>query len=297
MFSLGANAFSNDPTNWYSRLNPEFVRFLHILSAHSISLDVRGEETVEILKKLGITNAVPVGCPTYFETGPNRRIVKRPLTPYDKALGANPWSRVLQDEKDLIAFLCFPQALPRNPRYTPAELYQTTQGQCRCFAGIENWKKFVSQYAFSLFGRMHGGILALNSGVPAVIVNSDLRAREMCRLFHIPHRPDILQPNEYMWRAVYEETDFEPLNQVYPKLYANFMQWLAQQGLGETELAQAHTWAAQQPPFEEPVLHENPQVTLHTWDRLYAYDFYIPTRVLTRTLVKKMLHKLKFVKK
>ncbi|MBR4592042.1 MAG: polysaccharide pyruvyl transferase family protein, partial [Elusimicrobiaceae bacterium] len=107
VFSLGANAFPGDPADWYTRLQPDFVRFLHILSAHSVSLDVRGEETVDILKKLGITNAVPAGCPSYFETGPNRRIEKKKLTAQDKALGADSLSVVLQDEQSLIEFLYF----------------------------------------------------------------------------------------------------------------------------------------------------------------------------------------------
>ena len=289
VFSLGANAFPGDEKDWYTHLQPEFVRFLHILAAHTTSLGVRGEETAAILRKLGILNVEAVGCPTYFEMGANRpALVKKPLTPYDRALGANPWARVLQDEKDLIDFLYFSNELSHAAHVTPAELFQTTQGQCRCFAGIEAWKEFVSHYAFSLFGRMHGGILAINSGVPSVITNADLRAQEMCTLFGIPLRPG-LQPNEHIWRQIYEETDFSALNQRYPALYTRFMNWLAQQGLGEEVRSHAHAWATQQPPFKEPVLQINPQVFLQVWDNLYYYNFYIPTRVLKRKLLEKKI--------
>lgn len=259
------------------------------MAEHSTSLGVRGEETATILHKLGITNVEPVGCPTYFEMGANRpALVKKQLTPYDRALGANPWARVLQDEKDWIDFLYFSNKLPDQTHITPAELFQNTQGQCRCFAGIEAWKKFVSQYTFSLFGRMHGGILAINSGVPSVITNGDLRAREMCSLFGIPLRPG-LQVNEHMWRRIYEETDFSALNQRYPALHTRFMHWLAQQGVGANELAQAHAWAERQPVFKEPLLQINPQIILNVWDKLYYYDFYIPSRVLIRKLLEKKI--------
>ncbi|MBR4592404.1 MAG: hypothetical protein IKO35_04265, partial [Elusimicrobiaceae bacterium] len=145
-----------------------------------------------------------------------------------------------------------------------------------------------SGFAFSLFGRMHGGILALNSGVPAVVVNTDLRAREMCRLFNIPHRPG-LTPTRADWRAVYEETDFEPTNKCYPALYTRFMQWLEKQGLGEEVLRQAHAWAAQQPSWQEPQLHKNMIHRQIIWKQLQNYQFYIPSKILVHKLLEKKI--------
>ena len=113
MFSLGANDFGTESTDWWKYLSKDFIQFLHILSEHSTSLSVRGTQTLEILKHLGIQNAQAVGCPTFFEAGPNRKITKKPLDNELQILGKNAFdtrtkdvfSGVIQDEVALMKIL------------------------------------------------------------------------------------------------------------------------------------------------------------------------------------------------
>ena len=94
------------------------------------------------------------------------------------------------------------------------------------FADIEEWKNFVKNYKFALGYRVHGSILSLNSGVPAVCLNADSRATEMCSFLKIPHRPDIKITNENDILNVYKEIDVTELNKNYPNLYDNFIDFL-----------------------------------------------------------------------
>lgn len=291
VFSLGANAFPSDSPDWYTRLQPEFIRFLHILSEHCVSLSVRGEETLNILRKLGITNAKPVGCPTFFETGPSRIITKKAVRGDEPVLGLTCNSYVLQDEQRHIALSYFPKTMSETTalfgRLELADLYADALGYHPCFAGIETWKQFSAQFVFSCFARMHGGILALNAGVPILITNRDLRAREMCQLFAIPYQPG-LQVTAENWVRVYEQADINTLNQRYPKLYREFMAWIAEQGFGPAEVAALHTWARSLPSWQEPQLVKNPILKQQVFNNLRTFDFFIPTRMLRHLLINKI---------
>lgn len=75
---LGANSFSGFDTDFHKMLNPRLVRFLGELSDLCPNIGIRGEFTSEVLKKLGIRNTQVIGCPSFFETGPNR-VVKNPI--------------------------------------------------------------------------------------------------------------------------------------------------------------------------------------------------------------------------
>lgn len=300
IFSLGANAFPGDSSDWYTQLQPEFLRFLHILSEHTVSLGVRGEETLHILRKLGITNAEPVGCPTFFETGPQRQLVKQHVNPDSPVLGLTCQSYVLQDEQNQIALSYFPEEETTPTAFhsplSPTDLYANALGYRPCFAGIEAWKKFASQFVFYCSYRMHGGILALNAGIPILITNSDLRAREMCHLFAIPYQPDTKITSEN-WIKLYEQLDIDTLNARYPVLYRQFMEWLAKQGINAKIISQWHDRAAQLPPWQEPQLPQKTARNSRIFDILQSQRDkpeipVISTKELKKLVIKKIKTKL-----
>lgn len=81
---LGANSFTGFNSEFYKQLSPELVDFLHYLSGRCVELGVRGNYTAEVLGQLGVKNAVPIGCPSYFETGKDRVIKKKATLMSDK---------------------------------------------------------------------------------------------------------------------------------------------------------------------------------------------------------------------
>lgn len=295
VFSLGANDFGEDGLDWWKKLPSGVVEFLHILSRNSVSLGVRGFRTLEILNKLGIQNAKAIGCPTFFEEGPNKKIIKKPLKNLSDILGADAFnaksprlfSGVIQDEVFLLKLLYFNDFCPDvMKRVSPACLISLAKGGVRCFAGMENWKKFVSQFTCCISSRMHGGILALNSGVPAIVINKDLRATEMCQLFKIPHYPQLKRIKD--WRELYEQADFGPLNKQYPQLYASFKNWLEENGLSSQAIVQARQAVEAIPSIKEPTLSSNPYFNQWAEHIIKNKCYYFPMRDILKLLVQKI---------
>lgn len=85
---------------------------------------------------------------------------------------------------------------------------------------------------------MHGAIIAINSGLPAVVMNKDARAREMCELMHIPYLAHLRGRD---LADLYENCDVEEMNRTYPYLYENFKNFMKINGV---ELAQPVLTAA-----------------------------------------------------
>jgi len=99
----------------------------------------------------------------------------------------------------------------------------------RIFSNIEDWRSFVSQFSFTIGNRVHGSVMSLNAGVPAVCCNCDSRAAEMCKLLHVPVRLDINYHTDIV--KVYEDLDVDAINNSYPALYDNYVEFLHKNGV------------------------------------------------------------------
>lgn len=225
---LGANCFTGFDSNFHKQLPEDLSEFLHYLSHRCNELGVRGNFTAEVLNQLGIKNVTPIGCPSFFETGPNRIIKKKDSITNDRIFFTSnypsPLNRtafqVCQDhqEMNIVKEIAFDSA----GIFTPNEVFinKYIKKRYRIFSDITEWKNFASQFDFSLGYRVHGCILSLNSGIVSVCCNGDSRAKEMCELLKIPHMPD-LNPESDMVK-LYNEIDISSLNNAYPSLYENF---------------------------------------------------------------------------
>ncbi|MBS4759862.1 MAG: polysaccharide pyruvyl transferase family protein [Clostridium sp.] len=233
---LGSNCFTGFDKEFYKKLNPELVVFLQKLSDYSEMIGIRGEFTQEVLSKLGIHNTMVIGCPSFFENGKNRIIKKKTFstefnflqTSKNLTRNFNSFYTVLQDfqEKNIIAKLALEDYT--TPLFFKDEA-KIKEDKFAIFVDIESWKNFVSQFDFAFGYRLHGTILALNAGVPALCCNHDSRATEMCAFLKIPqftHLDDRTNLEQY-----YEMTDMDTLNKAYPKLYENYKDFLKINGL------------------------------------------------------------------
>ena len=85
--------------------------------------------------------------------------------------------------------------------------------------------------SFSFGSRIHGNIMALLSGVPAVVVGFDSRTREMAEFYDIPciqSFDDIKPKNLY---ALYESLDYSKFNNSFEKKYDSFENFLIKCGI------------------------------------------------------------------
>lgn len=232
---LGANSFTGYDAHFHEKLNPELIEFLKIIADHCLTIGIRGHYTEEILSKLGINNTRVIGCPSYYEMGRNRFLEKKEYSKNLKILLSSTvfselsskYNEILQDEVELIKTIAFD-----NMDFSKLSIFNLESlisKRFATFSNIENWKSYVAQYDF-LFGlRVHGAILAANSGTCPLIMNGDSRAREMSEFLKIPYHPEFLHSNNV--EEMYEACDCSELNKVYPALYDNFVDFLGENNL------------------------------------------------------------------
>lgn len=234
---LGANSFNGYDKDFHLKIDKHLVRFLKFLSQHCICMGVRGHYTAEVLSKLGILNVNVIGCPSFYENGKDRIIQKQELSS-EKSVCLSTYNifetskcySVMQDlqEENLIKLIAYNRY---EGKFTERQLDNIYNEKYMIFSNIEEWKNFIRHFRFVIGSRVHGSILALNSGVLALCTNSDSRASEMCDLMKIPHIKDVKINDFKDILNIYQNIDCSPINSSYPKLYANFQAFMADNGV------------------------------------------------------------------
>ena len=229
---LGANSFTGFDSNFHKQLPKDLIEFLHYLSARCNELGVRGNFTAEVLNQLEIKNVIPIGCPSYFETGANRVITKKSYISPSKILFTSNFFNSLNDtnfqvcqdhqEQEIVKLIAFNEL--GNSYENEHLMLKYSRRRYKIFSSISDWKNFASHFDFSIGYRVHGSILALNSGCLAVCCNEDSRAREMCELLKITWMP-APSPDTNL-TELYKSIDISELNTSYPQLYDNFSSFI-----------------------------------------------------------------------
>lgn len=187
------------------------------------SIGVRGEFTLEVLERLGLgSHAVVTGCPSML-ISPERRLGHEIASKYsllgespvvDTALG-NPWNsvhapfehRLLQisassggsthvqmaerhvrlangdlisdEELDAIqAELC--------PTLAPDAFVAFSRQHLQVWWDVPAWMQALGRAEFFVGSRIHGVVLALQAGTPALCVAWDTRTLELCKTLGVP---------------------------------------------------------------------------------------------------------------
>lgn len=234
--SLGANAFHGQENKLHKQLSRERIDFFKFLSDKTEVMGVRGNYTVEVLRKLGIKNAEAVGCPSFFESGKNRIIKKTPFSEDLKVAFSGTFfacniknkTYILQDEMELIDFLYFNRTRTDFPYRV--DYKELSKNNYRAFSDIEGWKNHLRKFDFMFGHRVHGAIASLNAGTPAVIINPDMRAKEMTDLFKVPYMPELANTKINI-KEVYEKANYTEMNKIYNTLYDNYIAWLLKNGI------------------------------------------------------------------
>uniref|UniRef100_UPI0026086F7E polysaccharide pyruvyl transferase family protein n=1 Tax=uncultured Brachyspira sp. TaxID=221953 RepID=UPI0026086F7E len=242
--SLGSNNYVNGEydNNFISRLSREKIYFLKELSNLTNAIGVRGYRTVEVLNKLGINNVEAVGCPSYYVRGRNRIVEKKNYDDFKLALGGRLFntnieniSYILQDELPIIELLYFKNHQLSYSFHYDIDYIALSNKRYVSFSSMEDWENYLNNFTMYLGWRMHGAIVALNSGIPSIVINPDSRAAEMCELFKIPYMPHILKRPLIDAKWLYDYIDLGPMNIEYNKLYDNFISWLKKFGIEKQE--------------------------------------------------------------
>lgn len=234
---LGANCFGGYIKDYYKMLKPELLTFLKELSEYSELIGIRGHFTQEVLADIGVTNTRVIGCPSFFETGRDRIIKKR--SPDNlKILFSSKFHQELCDKvptimQDFNEEKFIDAVIYKNfsEEFTETELLNLKNDNYHIFTDMDKWKNYIKKHDFIIGYRLHGSIIAINSGIPAVCCNGDMRAAEMCEFLKIPHRLDIAC-NENL-KDLYGKLDLDKMNEAYPSLYDNYVDFLKENGINK----------------------------------------------------------------
>ncbi len=239
---LGHNSFGEIDKDFHKKLSPDLVWFLRELSTLCSEIGIRGEITKEILEKLGIRNSRVIGCPSFYEQGPNRIVKKIDLN----------------DVRPVLTSQIAPSFLLKDPSvscicqdYCESNLLEASfWGRCfqelswcnitrlknkriKIFLNPLLWQNYLKNFNFAIGTRVHGSIMAINSGLTVVCTSGDNRAREMCEFMKIPRfvcLPSSSNEKDF-FGEILDKIDMESLNDIYPSRFANYKDFILKQGL------------------------------------------------------------------
>lgn len=218
---------------------------------------LRGYFTKEFFEKLGFRSAVVTGCPSMYQLGENLQVNKLDI-------GRQELKPMLNGEITKYAKLCvdFPNAeffdqqafyrqLYDEEYFTNREIKEIIQNlikvygletvkwlsdeRIKLFFDMNLWQQYICWNEFNLsFGnRIHGSIMPVLSGVPAVLNACDSRTREMAEFFEMP----CILGNDYQkyhdLYEIYEWMDYSSFNRNFKKKFEAYEKFLRDVGIVE----------------------------------------------------------------
>lgn len=201
-------------------LHPNLLALLGVCNRKASVFGVRGDATEAWLKSVGFDRAKALGCPSFFVypknilslVAPDPAKVKSAVTAgyiYGKVPRSSALVRlfdgfdahyVMQEEVPIL----MQQGLLGDDPYlyndATGELHKETIenvlehvhrrkmpfSSYRWFQSPDAWRAFVSGFDFYLGDRLHGGVAALQTGVPALMMVEDQRVAEIADFFALP---------------------------------------------------------------------------------------------------------------
>ncbi|MEE1617827.1 polysaccharide pyruvyl transferase family protein [Brachybacterium sp. J153] len=189
------------------------------------NISVRGEYTLRLLEKYGVANkAVVLGCPS-LHINPDRKLgekiaeaAERPVRRVAVPSGHYRWRHLWSLEHSLIALV--EQTHGSYIIQSPEEMFQGYRGEWdeiapeskqlmaeaigrspedeasvrawyRAYSSaifnVPAWMNYMRDFDFVIGPRIHGVMLALQAGVPAICIAHDSRTLELCQTMRVPY--------------------------------------------------------------------------------------------------------------
>jgi hypothetical protein len=259
---LGAQSNNYDPN---ISLMPGTERFVKVIAERAVSIGVRGPYTQEVLAVRGVHNVTVTGCPSYYMGGPDGMNVPRRPFEQVKRLSINASRDVIVHSFDKERMLrlvreiystgiawkadFIAQSEPaeirlgdrqsRNVEESLRELSTFLMGMApeadirkwatdhvRVFFDVDDWLDNVQNYDFVIGSRFHGCMIALQRGVPALVICHDTRTEDMCRFLGMPF-VSIVDLDEIDVAELYTRVGVGSLARRYQGLYPAYTRFLA----------------------------------------------------------------------
>lgn len=251
VIAIGAQASSyDDVEQLVSDISLPTKRFVNAIYNSGGELSLRGYFTKELLDRICPNSAFVTGCPSLFQNGRDLKICTPAVSRDSFKLAINgsydlyKLAKKKHYESHFIDQDCYfdyiyDQRKIRDSLKNSANDYieafgisvtkQLLSHDIKLFYDTTEWRNYFinNKITFSYGSRIHGNIMAILSGVPALVVCLDSRTREMVELFHIPNiKKEELNLKKYDPYELYDNLDYSSFNKEYPRLYDAFESFL-----------------------------------------------------------------------
>ncbi|KQY58879.1 hypothetical protein ASD11_04410 [Aeromicrobium sp. Root495] len=230
-------------------------RFVRAVLERGPSIGVRGDFTKSYLVDLGFDadRVDVIGCPSLYLHGdsvplelPDAIDPEGPLainvSPYVTAMGPilldnlrrYPGLTYFGQDIRTLRLLVEGKSLPGDDTQLPLRPDHPAFAAGRTVFPLSMpvWMSELGQRQMSFGTRIHGNIVSLLAGTPAVVLAHDSRTLELARYHQIPHRQiSELSPQEATAEALYDAADFSGFTDGHAARFRHYVEYLEQHGL------------------------------------------------------------------
>ena len=250
--SIGAQGCINEsPSSVVNGIEKEISDFLESIYKSGGELGLRGYYTKEVLDCVSSNTAVVTGCPSLFQNGRNLKISKEKVEYYDfkSIINGNDFLKkgILNKQSIFIDQDCFSDffyntEIYRNDiekilyslldKYGFQKSSLLINNKIQLFMDVPEWGDYIksNSFNFSFGSRIHGNIISILNGIPALIYPIDSRTKEMAEYYCIP-TTNIKPKNQKKLYELYLETSYGKFNNNFPKIYDKFNKFVVEHGL------------------------------------------------------------------
>ena len=231
------------------KIGVEVEKFTNNVYKTGGAIATRGYLTKEFLDLCGPNDAVATGCPALYRGGPTLCINKKEIDrkQFGIAYTSMDYPRKWLEEQ----MMKYPQSLLFDQGIVFGELFKCNSYKefvdsfCRLYgvlyldyllsgrvytpADIWCWIKKIRQMDFAYGSRIHGAIVAMQSGIPVEVNCVDSRVKEIVDFIGLPslegYNPDVDLYEEY------SRLDYSGFNKQYKKGYEIFREFMISHGI------------------------------------------------------------------
>lgn len=249
VIAVGAQAKSyDDLDNLAEKIKPSAVRFIESIDKTGGLFALRGYFTEALLKKYGYNKAVVTGCPSLFQLGllkinkndKKKNELKTAFNgnlklSYDYIIKNNNCGEFF-DQSVFFDAICgditsfnYDQLLRKYGLYGTRLLLNN---KIQLLIDMPDWMNYLKseKYNFSFGTRIHGSIMPILSGIPALVIPPDTRVKEMCDFFDIPTITYKEAKHSDLF-DLYQQTDYSFFNSGFHKRLQFYIDFLKKIGL------------------------------------------------------------------